>query len=187
MPDIGELAPRSGGLFMGPPNKTESALVWYGCRSENGLYIKKETRRCSIFYANFIFRFFCVFNMKGSHRSWKKIFCEIISIGRPPPPSVGTKDQIFRQIQFEGSPILYWKLNFQYNITIYIWVRKYPGVMQAKANWREWVPRARPGTLKPLTWKSSSPTMGWRRETWSRVQEQQPLKVELLWLKKYIS
>ena len=25
-------------------------------------------------------------------------------IGRPPPPSVGTKDQIFRQIQFEGSP-----------------------------------------------------------------------------------
>ena len=108
-------------------------------------------------------------------------------IGRPPPPSVGTKDQIFRQIQFEGSPILYWKLNFQYNITIYIWVRKYPGVMQAKANWREWVPRARPGTLKPLTWKSSSPTMGWRRETWSRVQEQQPLKVELLWLKKYIS
>ena len=102
--NIGELAPRSGGLFMGPPNKTESALVWYGCRSENGLYIKKETRRCSIFYANFIFRFFCVFNMKGSHRSWKKIFCEIISIGRPPPPSVGTKDQIFRQIQFEGSP-----------------------------------------------------------------------------------
>ena len=27
-------------------------------------------------------------------------------IGRPPPPSVGTKDQIFRQIQFEGSPYL---------------------------------------------------------------------------------
>ena len=25
-------------------------------------------------------------------------------IGRPPPPSVGTKDQIFRQIPFEGSP-----------------------------------------------------------------------------------
>ena len=28
-------------------------------------------------------------------------------IGRPPPPSVGTKDQIFRQIQYEGSPYRY--------------------------------------------------------------------------------
>ena len=30
-------------------------------------------------------------------------------IGRPPPPSVGPKDQIFRQIAFEGSPNDYYE------------------------------------------------------------------------------
>ena len=47
-------------------------------------------------------------------------------IGRPPPPSVGTKDQIFRQIQFEGSNRKTCKsyLNMAFFVSEYIMINK---------------------------------------------------------------